>query len=263
MPMEAGNKRYQTWKEESADWPFHPQESNVLYTKDVQIDPTTQDLYPDLQLTDGRVINDLMYRHWDTWEDGAYSHIFVADFADGKFTAGKDIMPGEAFDSPMMPFGGLEEVSWTPDGKKIAYTCKKLCGIEYTFSTDSDIYLYDLESGATSNLTEGMPGYDKAPFFSPDGKKIYWLSMRRATFEADKERLFEMDLASRQKRYLTENFDYSPSGPVWADKGETLLFVAGVESTYQLFKMNVALRKSKPLPRAIMITTRWQLQEIN
>ena len=222
---------------------FSPAGDRVLYTKDVQIDKTTQDAYPDLQLSDGRVINDLMYRHWDTWEDGAYSHIFIADFKEGRFTTGKDIMPGEPFDSPMMPFGGLEELAWTPDGKKIAYTCKKLSGIEYAFSTDSDIYLFDLETGSTTNLTEGMPGYDKAPFFSPDGKKIYWLSMRRATFEADKERLFEMDLATSQKRYLTENFDYSPSGPVWADNGETLLFVAGVESTFQLFKMNVASRE--------------------
>ncbi len=188
-----------------------------------------------------------MFRHWDTWEDGAYSHIFVADFEEDSFGAGKDIMPGEAFDSPLMPFGGMEELAWAPDGKKIAYTCKKLSGLDYTFSTDSDIYLYDLETGATKNLTEGMPGYDKAPFFSPEGSKIYWLSMRRATFEADKERLFEMDLASKQKRYLTENFDYSPSGPVWADDGKTLLFVAGVESTYQLFKMDVALRNIKAI----------------
>ncbi|MDX2430851.1 MAG: S9 family peptidase [Bacteroides sp.] len=226
---------------------FSPAGDKLLYTKDVQIDPTTQDLNPDLPLSDGLVINDLMYRHWDTWEDGAYSHIFVADFEDGKFSGGKDIMPGEAFDSPMMPFGGLEELAWTPDGKKIAYTCKKLSGVDYTFSTDSDIYFYDLESGTSSNLTEGMPGYDKAPFFSPDGSKIYWSSMRRATFEADKERLFEMDLATGQKRYLTENFDYSPSGPVWADDGKTLLFVAGIESTHQLFTMDVALRNIKAI----------------
>ena len=139
---------------------FSPTGERVLYTADVQIDASTQDLHPDLQLSDGRVINDLMYRHWDTWEDGAYSHIFVAGFEEGKFSTGKDIMPGEAFDSPMMPFGGLEEVAWTPDGKKIAYTCKKLSGLKYTFSTDSDIYLYDLETGTTRNLTEGMPGYD-------------------------------------------------------------------------------------------------------
>lgn len=226
---------------------FSPTGERVLYTGNVQIDATTQDLHPDLQLSDGRVINDLMYRHWDTWEDGAYSHIFVAAFEEGRFSTGKDIMPGEAFDSPLMPFGGLEEVAWTPDGKKIAYTCKKLSGLEYTFSTDSDIYLYDLETGTTRNLTEGMPGYDKAPFFSPDGSKIYWHSMRRATFEADKERLFEMELASGQKRYLTENFDYSPSGEIWADDGENLYFVCAVNSEHHLFKMNVPSREIVPI----------------
>ena len=217
-----------------------PSGDKVLYTSEVQVDPTTHDLYPDLPEADGRIITDLMYRHWDTWEDGKYSHIFVADFNGREISGGKDIMPGEPFDTPLMPFGGLEEISWTPDGKAIAYTCKKLKGIDYTLSTNSDIYLYDLESGTTRNLTEGMPGYDKAPFFSPDGRRIYWLSMERATFEADKERLFEMDLETGEKRYLTAAFDHSPSGPVWADEGKTLCFVAGVKSTFQLFRMDMA-----------------------
>ncbi len=112
---------------------FSPDGSKVLYLQEVQVDKTTSDLHPDLQKADGRVINDLMYRHWDTWEDGAYSHIFVADFDDG-FDAGTDLMPGEPYDSPMKPFGGLEEVAWTPDGKGIAYTCKKLSGLDYTFT---------------------------------------------------------------------------------------------------------------------------------
>jgi len=120
---------------------FSPDGNKVLYTQEVQIDKTTQDNHPDLQKTDGRVINDLMYRHWDTWEDGAYSHLFVSDF-NGTVSTGTDLMPGEAFDAPMKPFGGLEELAWTPDSKGIAYTCKKLGGLEYTFSTDSDIYLY-------------------------------------------------------------------------------------------------------------------------
>ncbi|MCP4312271.1 MAG: S9 family peptidase [Bacteroidetes bacterium] len=226
---------------------FSPTGDRVLYTKDVQIDKTTRDLYPDLPVSDGRVVTDLMYRHWDTWEDGAYSHIFLAAFEGGKFTTGKDIMPGEPFDSPLMPFGGLEELAWTPDGKKIAYTCKKLSGVEYTFSTNSDIYLHDPETGVTVNLTEGMPGYDKAPFFSPDGTKMYWSSMERATFEADKDRLFEMDLVSGEKRDLTENFDYSPSGPVWLDEGKTLCFVAGIKSTFQLFTMDVEIRNIKAI----------------
>ncbi len=217
---------------------FSPDGSKLLYTREVQVDKTTQDHHPDLQKTDGRVINDLMYRHWDTWEDGAYSHIFVADF-DGTFSDGTDLMPGDAYDSPMKPFGGLEEVAWTPDSKGIAYTCKKLGGLDYAFSTNSDIYLYDLESRKTRNLTKGMPGYDRVPFFSPDGSKLYWHSMERAGFEADKERLFEMDLASGEKRYLTPDFDYSPFGETWADDGEHLYFVCAVNSEQQIFKMNV------------------------
>jgi dipeptidyl aminopeptidase/acylaminoacyl peptidase len=217
---------------------FSPTGDKVLYTRDVQINKTTADLHPDLPESDARIINDLMYRHWDTWEDGAFSHIFVAEF-DGSFSDGTDIMPGEAWDTPLKPWGGLEEIAWTPDGTGIAYTCKKLTGVKFTFSTNSDIYLFDLESGKTANLTEGMPGYDKAPFFSPDGSRIYWHSMERAGFEADKERLFEMELASGKKRYLTPDFDYSPEGQVWADGGEHLYFVCAVNSERQLFKMNV------------------------
>jgi len=222
---------------------FSPQGDKVLFTKDVQINPTTGDVYPDLPQSDARIISDLMYRHWDTWEDGAYSHIFVAGFEGSKITGEKDIMPGEPYDSPLKPWGGLEEVVWTPDGKGIAYTCKKMKGREYAVSTNSDIYLYDLESESARNLTEGMPGYDKAPLFSPDGKKMYWLSMERAGFEADKDRLFELDLASGEKRYLTAAFDHSPSGLNWADKGRTLLFVAGVQATFQLYKIDVTTDK--------------------
>jgi len=180
---------------------FSPDGTRVLYTKEVKVNKTTQDLHPDLQFTDGRIINELMYRHWNTWEDAFYSHLFLADF-DDSFTAGTDLMPGEPYDSPMKPFGGLEEVAWSPDSKEIAYTCKKMTGLDYAFSTDSDIYLYYLESGETTNLTEGMPGYDRVPFFSPDGRKIYWHSMERAGYEADKERLFEMGWVNHPDQHL-------------------------------------------------------------
>ena len=218
---------------------FSPLGDKVLFTKDVQIDATTQEIYPDLPHSDARIISDLMYRHWNTWEDGAYSHIFVADFNGSEISGGTDIMPGEPNDSPLKPWGGLEEISWTPDGKAIAYTCKKLKGVDYTVSTNSDIFLYNLESGKTRNLTEGMPGYDKAPFFSPDGKKMYWLSMERAGFENDKDRLFELELESGEKRYLTADFDYSPSDLAWDEDGKSLLFIAGVHATFQLYKMDV------------------------
>ncbi|MCK5068018.1 MAG: S9 family peptidase, partial [Bacteroidales bacterium] len=218
---------------------FSPDGTLALITKNVQVNKTTQEIYSDLPKANGRIINDLMYRHWDVWEDGAYSHIFVAGFDGEKIADTKDIMAGEPYESPLMPFGGMEEIAWMPDGEAIAYTCKKLTGLDYTLSTNSDIYLYHLESGETENLTEGMPGYDKVPFFSPDGKKMYWLSMERAGFEADKDRLFELDLESGEKRYLTPLFDYSPSGLTWTDEGNTLLFVAGVKSTYQLFRLDL------------------------
>ena len=92
------------------------------------------------------------------------------------------------------------------DGSKVAYSCKKLTGAEYAQSTNSDIYLYDMQSGKTDNLTEGMVGYDRNPTFSPDGTKMTWLSMERASNESDKSRLFVMDMASGKKSYLTENF---------------------------------------------------------
>jgi dipeptidyl aminopeptidase/acylaminoacyl peptidase len=229
---------------------FSPDGSKVLYTKEIQVAKTTQDHHPDLQLTDGRIINDLMYRHWNSWEDGAYSHLFVADF-DDSFAAGTDLMPDEPYDSPMKPFGGLEEVAWSPDSKTIAYTCKKKTGRDYTFSTDSDIYLYYLDSDETTNLTEGMPGYDRVPFFSPDGSKIYWHSMERAGYEADKERLFEMDLATAELNYLTPDFDYSPFGETWMDEGENLYFVCAVNSEHNIYKMNVQTMEITPVTQGM------------
>lgn len=228
---------------------FSPDGNKVLYTRDVQINPTTLDQHPDLPRSDARIITEMMYRHWDTWEDGAYSHIFVTDFDGSRISEGKDIMPGEPYDSPLKPWGGLEEIVWTPDGKGIAYTCKKLTGVDYTVSTDSDIYLYNLESGDTRNLTGGMPGYDKAPLFSPDGNKMYWLSMERGGFESDKNRLFELDMENGEKQYLTPDFDHSPEGFTWAADRTTLLFVAGVEATFQLFRMDLQSREITAITR--------------
>ncbi len=238
-----GKKKISSVEGDITNLGFTPLGDKVFYTMDVKVDPTAQDIHADLPKSDGRVIDDLMYRHWDVWEDGFYSHIFVADFNGEAINNDVDIMPNEPFDTPLQPFGGIEEICWSPDGNSLAYTCKKLKGKEYTLSTNSDVYLYNTETKETKNYTEGMMGYDKVPFFSPDGTKLYWLSMERPGFEADKDRLFEMDLATGEKRYLTDKFDHSPSGFEWDADGKTLYFVAGVMASFHIHKMDVASKE--------------------
>jgi dipeptidyl aminopeptidase/acylaminoacyl peptidase len=179
-----------------------------------------------------------MYKHWDTWIE-EIPHPFVADFDGEKMSSAKDILEGEPYECPMLPFGGIEQLAWSPDGKTIAYTCRKKTGLEYTLSTNSDIYLYDVESGKTRNLTEGMMGYDINPQFSPDGKTIAWLSMERDGCESDKNRLFTANLETGEKTCMTKDFDYNADAFVWAQDSKTLYIVACVEAKTQLFAVTV------------------------
>ncbi|MFA8432962.1 MAG: prolyl oligopeptidase family serine peptidase [Marinifilaceae bacterium] len=226
---------------------FSPTGEKVFFTKDVKITKNVQDIYPDLPHANALLIDDLLYRHWDTWEDTYFSHIFVADYKNGKISKAKDIMPGEPYDTPLMPFGGIEEITWSPDGKKIAYTCKKQFGKEYALGTDSDIYIYNLESGKTINLTKGMKGYDRAPLYSPDGTKLAWLSMERAGFEADKDRLFIYDFTTSTMEDYSKGFDHSASSLNWTPKGKEIIFVSGVNATFQIYKLTLKNRKIEPI----------------
>lgn len=230
---------------------YSPDGKNVFYTQNVKVDKNPQEVYPDLPKTNVLMAEDLMYRHWNRWKDYTYSHIFVASCNGGKIEKGKDIMDGEAWDSPMSPYFDNTEVSWSNDGKIVAYTCKKLKGKEYALSTNSDIYLYYLESGKTENITEGMNGYDKYPVFSPDSKKIAWQSMATPGFESDKDRLFVYDLVTKQKEYLTGNFDQSVSNINWSVDGKTLYFISGIKATFQVYKMDVASKQITQITKGV------------
>jgi dipeptidyl aminopeptidase/acylaminoacyl peptidase len=221
------------------DFKYSPDSKKFLFTKDVKIDKDVHDLYPDLQKTNARIYDDIMYRHWDTWADGTYSHIFVADYSENIKNA-LDIMQGEPYETPMKPFGGMEQINWSPDSKQIAYTCKKMTGKQYSISTNSEIYIYNLNSKQTINLTEGMMGYDIAPVFSPDGKKIAWCSMERDGNEADKNRLFILDFEMNTKTNATKDLDQNSEGLRWTADSKSIYFISAVRATEEIYRYDLA-----------------------
>jgi dipeptidyl aminopeptidase/acylaminoacyl peptidase len=225
---------------------FSPDETKVLFIKSVKSVDTASDRYSDLQKASGRVVDDLMYKHWDHWVESV-PHPFVADVSGNKLTNIKDLLEGEPYEAPLAPFGGIEQLAWSPDSKIVAYTSKKKAGREYAESTNSDIYFYNLESGEVKNMTEGMMGYDINPTFSPDGTMLAWQSMERDGYEADKNRLFVMNLATGEKTDLTENFDNNCDTYIWGEDNSTIYMVSSVNGTSQIYSVTLATKEIKAL----------------
>jgi dipeptidyl aminopeptidase/acylaminoacyl peptidase len=218
---------------------YAPDQTRVVFTKEVVLENKFASLYKDLPLATGRLMNDLMYRHWDEWVD-TYSHVFIADF-DGKTLSNEmDIMEDEPYQAPLKPFGGIEQVSWTPDSKAVAYTCKKLVGKQASLSTNSDIYLYDIDTKATTNLTKGMMGFDVAPSFSPDGNYMAWESMERDGYESDKNRLYLLELKTGTKTYATETFDQNAGDITWTPDSKGIYFMSDWHGSFQIYHYNLA-----------------------
>ena len=218
---------------------FSPDESKVLYISQVKWAKNVTDTYPDLDKANCHIVDDLMYKHWDEWVS-TIPHPFIADFTNGKMGAGYDIMEGEPYEAPMKPFGGIESLAWAPDGKSVVYVSRKKTGMEYSLSTNSDLYQYDLATKATRNLTEGMLGYDTAPVFSPSGNYLAWLSMERDGYESDKNRIFVMEMASGKKTDLTAEWDYTADAIAWAGDERSILFTAPFQGCEPLFRIDVA-----------------------
>jgi len=226
---------------------YSPQGDAVMYLKNVSVGGSPLERHPDLPMAHAVTSDDLMYRHWDKWTDYTVSHIWTGRIENGALRSGRDIMEGEPFDAPTSPFFRISEIAWSPDGKFIAYTCKKLTGKAYTLSTNTDIYLYDVEKGATRNITEGMPGYDKYPVFSPDGSMIAFQSMATPGYEADKERLMVHHLATGVTEDLTADYDNNASNLVWTADSRRIRFISGVRATYQVYEADVATKAIRPV----------------
>ena len=216
---------------------FSPDGNRVYFTKRVKLDQTANEKH-NLPKAKVRIINDLMYRHWNYWSDYSYSHIFVASFNGSTVSDGKDIMEGQRFESPTAPYFDEGEIAWSPDGKSIAYTTKRLYGKEDAVSTNSDIWLYSAETGKEINITEGNKGYDKNPVFSPDGSKIAYQSMERDGYEADLDRLFVYDIKVGTRTWVTKGWSFDVSNIAW-DGDQTIYFTCSHLGTSQIFKTDL------------------------
>lgn len=242
-----------------SDYLFSPDETKLAYIKEISFGKSTKEVYPDLPKATGRIVTDLMYKHWDEWVE-TIPHIFIASVGNEPITSGKDILEGEPYEAPTKPFGGSEELSWSPDGKTLAYSSRKKTGLEYSLSTNTDIYLYDLASGSTRNITEGNGGYDTHPRFSPDGMKISWISMERDGYEADLKRLFIQELKTGKKTFLTDGFEYDVDETVWSPDSRSIFFLATKHAEAQLWELTLKGQKIRQITTGMHDYTSLDLQ---
>ncbi|MFZ0282744.1 MAG: S9 family peptidase [Bacteroidales bacterium] len=218
-----------------------PAGNEIFFTKRIKLDQTAGEKH-NLPKANVRIIDDLMYRHWNQWSDYSYSHVFVATFSGSSVSGEKDIMQDQKFESPTSPYYDDGEIAWSPDGKYLAYTTKRLSGIEDARSTNSDIYLYEIRTGKEINITEGNFGYDKYPAFSPDGSKIAYRSMERNGYEADLDRLFVYDIKEGTRTWLSRGWEFDVENQTWADE-QNIIFTCSHLGTAQVFRINLTEKK--------------------
>lgn len=204
----------------------------LTFTQDVRVDPTMLDRHPDLPKANARVYDDLMVRHWDSWKDGNYSHLFALSIAQDAKPI--DLMQGERCDTPMKPFGGKEQYCWSPDGTQICYTAKRVPNPER--STDSALWLVSAAGGNSVCITDGMPGLDQDPQWSPDGRCIAFCSMARGGFEADRVRLFVHDCVSKTNTELLPQFDASVHDLQWTQDSSAIFCTTETQGTTQIYR---------------------------
>lgn len=221
-----------------------------LYTMDVMLQPVLgKDLYTNYPNSDVKVYNSLDYRHWSSWFDGKYSHVFFKE--SGKpDTEGTDLLEGQRYYCPQQPFGRDNDYIWSPDSKKIIYVSKKSEGTAYAISTNTDIYQYDIATKNTLNLTDGMKGYDTEPAFNKKGA-LAWLSMERDGYEADKNDILVLE--NGIKLNLTAQWDGTVEQFVWAEDDKTLFFTAATGGTVQLFAVDYP-GKTKKMPVVVQLS---------
>ncbi len=261
----SGRRQISFMKRDIDDYAFSPDGKKVLLIQAVKYGERTADIYPDLDKSSGKVIDEVIFRHWDEYVESV-PHPLIADFDGEKVSESvTDILEGEPYECPMKPFGGVEQLAWSNDSRQIAYTCRKKTGLDYATSTDSDIYLYDLKTKKTKNLckpegyvppkvdyTKSLKnqavnrqegdlnlGYDTNPRFSPDGKYVAWQSMEHDGYESDRNRLCIYELATGRKRYVTEKFDSNVDSYCWGTKTDVIYFTGVWHGETHVYRTNL------------------------
>jgi len=217
---------------------YSPNQNHIFITARVRVTPTVNDTHTDLPVAKAFVYDDLMHRHWDQWADGTFNHVFVASYQDGLIGELRNLLQGLPYHSPLPPFGSIEQITWSPDGRHLFYTSKKMAGKEFAVSTNSGIYRHDIVSGSTTALTEFNLGYDRNPVISPNGRYMAWESMEKDGFESDKNRIMIMDLQTGTHRDFSVGFDQSSRDFAWSADSRRLFFVSGINATHQLYALD-------------------------
>ena len=264
-PDGTGRQQLTRSKEDIEGFKFSPDEQHVILIKSLPYHGTIKENPADLPKATGRLVTDMNYRHWDHYVE-SIPHPFVADVTADGISNERDMLEGEPYECPTAPFGGIEQLDWSRDSKSVAYTCRKKEGVDYAISTDTDIYLYNIGTRETRNLCKpegyvepeidatktmatqrvnseenlkNLPGYDTNPQFSPDGKSLAWLSMARNGYESDRNRLCVYNLATGEKRFITESFDSNVDGYCWSDTKDAIIYFIGVwHGTENLYSVN-------------------------
>ncbi|MDE6090080.1 MAG: S9 family peptidase [Duncaniella sp.] len=244
-PDGSGRKQVTSLEKGIEGFLFSPDEKKVVLISPIKFAREAKDIYPDLPKATGRVIDDMMYKHWDEWVT-EIPHPFIGDFNGSNVDNIEDIMADEPmYEAPMRPFGGIESFAWSPDSQSLIYVSRKKTGRDYAVSTNSDLYLYNIADKSTRNITEGMMGYDTAPAYSPDGKYVAWLSMERDGYEADKNRIFLMDVTSGEKTDLTSEWDYTADAIAWNPNGKSIYFLAAKDGDVPVFAIDITTKEVK------------------
>ncbi|MDQ3142665.1 MAG: S9 family peptidase [Bacteroidota bacterium] len=231
---------------------WSPKGDKIVFLQDVKYRKTTKEIYPDLPMANARIYNDLMYRHWKTWDDNHDSNVFYMEYSrDGSISKEATNIVKADFEAPTEPNDGIEQVAVSADGNLIAYSCKRLKGKEYTLSTNTDIFLYNIKTGSTKNVSEAIKGYDKSPVFSPDGKYLLWHSMSTPNNEADKTNLVLYQLSDGSSQVLTQQFNNEADNACFSKDGKSIYFICPINACKQIMHLDIATLQIKQLTQGI------------